>query len=180
MTRRDLLAAVCGATLGGLPLAAAPQPANGLRDQDGRRFSLAALRGREVALFFGYTHCPDVCPTVLATLALVQRRLGANARLAVVFVTVDPARDDAARVRRFVRTFDPRFIGVTGDAAALEPLYRAYGVWSAKIPNPDGVGYLLAHESEIVLLDAGGTPRARRPWNVPTADLTRDVRALLP
>jgi protein SCO1/2 len=152
----------------------------GVVDQDGRPFSFAALRGNEVVSFFGYTHCPDVCPTVLATLALVRRRLATNARLKVVFVTVDPARDDTARVKRFVDVFDPRFIGVTGPANALEPIYRTFKIWSAKIPNPDGAGYLAAHESGIVFLDASGAVRDTLPWNSATAVIERDVRTYLP
>lgn len=177
MKRRRFAAAALGLAL----CAAAPAPAQtGLRDQNGRPFSLTALRGRAVALFFGYTHCPDVCPTVLATLALVQRQLGPSSRLQVVFVTVDPARDSAPRVKRFVQEFDPRFIGVTGDPGALAPLYRSFHVWTAKVPNPDGPGYLLAHESRIVLLDANGTERMTLPWNASTAEFARDVRTLLP
>jgi protein SCO1/2 len=151
-----------------------------VRDQDGRPFAFGSLRGREVAAFFGYTHCPDVCPTVLATLALVQRRLPPGARFQVVFVTVDPARDSPARVKRFVEAFDPRFIGVTGDPAALAPLYRSFKIWSAKVPNPDGAGYLLAHESGIALLDARGAVRTTLPWNASTDTIAAAVKALLP
>jgi protein SCO1/2 len=166
--------------MSGLGEAAAASTSRIVRDQDGRPFAIASLRGREVAVFFGYTHCPDVCPTVLATLALVQRRLPPGARFQVVFVTVDPARDSPARVKRFVEAFDPHFIGVTGDPAALDPLYRSFKIWSAKVPNPDGAGYLLAHESGIALLDARGAVRTTLPWNASTDTIAAAVKALLP
>jgi len=173
MTRGGFIA---GATALGLACSAPAGAAGGLLDQDGRSFSLAALRGREVALFFGYTHCPDVCPTVLATLALVERRLGQAARLQVVFVTVDPRRDTASRIKRFVDQFDSRFLGVTGDAGALGTLYRSFGIWTARLPNPDGGGYLLAHASDVVLLDALGVARKSVPWNASTGEFTRDIQ----
>ncbi len=169
---------VAGATAAGLARPAAAGAEGGLRNQDGRPFSLAALRGREVALFFGYTHCPDVCPTVLATLALVARRLGPASRLQVVFVTVDPQRDTTSRMKRFVDLFDPHFLGVTGDADALGTLYRSFGVWTARLPNPDGAGYLLAHESGVVLIDAAGIARKTIPWNASTGEFTRDIREI--
>jgi protein SCO1/2 len=158
-----------------------PAPAVVLTDQDGRPFRLTDERGKVVVLFFGYAHCPDICPTTLATLAQADRRLGASASdVAVVFVTVDPQRDSVAALRKYVALFDPRFVGVTGSQPALDAVYAAYHVWHQKLPNHgSAAGYLMAHSSAVYMLDRSGDLRVIHDWNDPPAVLAHDMKALL-
>jgi protein SCO1/2 len=106
-----------------------PAPDFTLSDQNGRPYTLSAHRGHVIALFFGYAHCPDECPTTLAALARAKRKAGAaGATFDVVLVTVDPARDTPAALKRYVDQFDPAFTAVTGSEAQLAPVYSAYHV----------------------------------------------------
>lgn len=137
-----------------------------LTDQHGRPFTLSAQRGREVVLFFGYTHCPDVCPTTLANLARGLRLAGPHAaNVEVVFITVDPKRDTVATVGRYVRLFDPRFIGLTGTERQLDPVYARYSVFHQDHPAGAGAaGYLVAHSTTLYYIDPGGALRATGTW----------------
>lgn len=167
-----LVAALCGATTAWLLRQATGTPAPleratlldkrraladfALTDQAGRPFGRTQLRGRWTFLFFGFTNCPDVCPTTLATLAEVRRRLAdlqAADRPAVVLVSVDPARDTQEVLGRYVAHFDPQFLGVSGPQAALEVLTRDLGVaFSIGPPSADG-NYSVDHTAAIFLID---------------------------
>jgi protein SCO1/2 len=146
----------------------APQaPDFTLTDQDGRPYTLSAQRGHAVALFFGYAHCPDVCPTTLAALARAKRKLGAaGAGYDVVFVTVDPARDTPATLKRYVHLFDPTFVGLTGTPAQLDPVYAAYHVYH-KIDDASrsANGYLVIHSSIVEFIGPDGRLRGFGDWN---------------
>jgi protein SCO1/2 len=110
-----------------------PAPDFALMAPDGSTFRLSRHRGDVVLLSFGYTFCPDVCPTTLAELAQVRARLGAAAsRVRVVFITVDPDRDTSERLRAYTRAFDPTFVGLTGTAERLAEVRRGYGVVAEK------------------------------------------------
>jgi protein SCO1/2 len=130
-------------------------------DQDRAPFGLARLEGHWSFLFFGYTHCPDVCPTTLATLAQVHDRLsktaGALDGVQFVFVSVDPDRDTPTQLGSYVRYFDPSFIGVTAPQAELEQLTRQLGVLHVRAAAPKGQNYAVDHTASIFLVD----PRAR-------------------
>jgi protein SCO1 len=136
--------------------AARPLPDFELADQAGQPFGRDRLRGQWTLMFFGFTNCPDVCPTTLATLADVRRRLAdlpAADRPAVVLVSVDPARDTPEALGRYVAHFDPHFLGVTGPPAALEVLTRDLGVaFSIGPPSADG-NYSVDHTAAIFLID---------------------------
>jgi protein SCO1 len=149
-----------------------------LPDQSGRPFRLSDLRGHSVALFFGYTHCPDVCPTTLAALARAKRKLGADgARFDVVFVTVDPQRDTRAVVAKYVHLFDPSFIGLTGTEAQLAPVFAAYKVYHQALP-PQGsaVGYLVAHSSTVDFIGPHGRIRGFGDWSDTPDELAAAVK----
>lgn len=152
-----------------------------LTDQDGKPLELSALRGDEVIMFFGYTHCPDVCPTTLSNLARIYRELGSTAdKVKVVFITVDPARDRAPVLQRYVRLFNPAFIGLTGTPATLEPVYKAYHVWAQKLPNKgSAAGYLMAHTSTMFFIDPQGRLRLMHDWSDADGAITYDIRKLL-
>ena len=155
-----------------------PAPDFALTDEHGHTFRLSDLRGRPVALFFGYTHCPDVCPTTLAALARAKRRLGADGdRFAVVFVTVDPRRDTAAVVGKYARLFDPSFIGLSGTEAQLAPIYAAYRVYHQELPaHGSTAGYLVAHSSTVDFIDPRGRIRAFGDWSDTPDELAAEVK----
>src|SRR5437868_4686663 len=145
------------------PQAAAEFP-DGVRASDGGALKLAHYRGKVVLLVFGFTHCPAVCPTTLATLAQARKSLGADAAaLQVVYVTVDPERDDIAHVRRYLAGFDPTFVGGTGQPQALELLRKRYGVTAQKLPAAGGADYAMSHSTSIYLIDREGRLRALMP-----------------
>lgn len=135
-----------------------------LTDQAGRAFSFTQLRGRAVALYFGYAHCRDICPQTLKLLAAARRRAHLGAQIpAIVMITVDPRRDSPKALRRFFRRTGVHAIGLTGTGSALRPVYRQFGVWSGKhageIVHTDVV-YLIGPKGRLrEILDAG-TPLA--------------------
>lgn len=156
-------------------------PAIGLQASDGSTFDLARYRGKVVVLEFGYTHCTEVCPVSLAALAQARKLLGADAaRLQAVFVTVDPARDSVARLHGYLAHFDPGFIGVTGSAAQVDAVLKAYGITAAKrMMGGSDAGYMMSHSSYLYFIDTRGMLRAMMPFGRPAADIAHDVQLLL-
>jgi protein SCO1/2 len=139
-------------------------PAFALADDHGRPFDAASLRGRWTLLFFGYTHCPDICPTTLKLLARAQaslRDLPEPQRPRVVFVSVDPARDTPTVLAQYVAYFGTDIIGVTGAEAHLEALTRPLGIaYRREAPLPGSKDYTMAHSSSILYVDPLGRVRA--------------------
>lgn len=130
----------------------------------GRRVRLADLRGRTVVLFFGYTHCPDVCPLTLAHLSRALRELDPDASaLQVLFVTVDPERDTPERLTRYLEAFHPAILALTGPADAIVAQARGFGVGIVVPPHEDGDSYLVDHTARTFLLDEQGRVRAAVP-----------------
>ena len=145
---------------------------------DGSEVTLAEHRGKVVLLTFGFTYCAAVCPTTLATLAQARGLLGDKAdAVQVIFVTVDPQRDDAAQMSPYLAAFDPSFIGATGEPAALAEVREAYGVTAVK--EGTGPGYAMAHTSSIFLIDGAGRLRAMMPFGRDAADFAHDIEVLL-
>jgi protein SCO1/2 len=156
-----------------------PAPALQLSGTDGKPLDLERFRGKVVLLSFGFSSCAEVCPITLATLADARRKLGDEAAdVQVVYVTVDPERDDAARMRKFVGAFDPTFIGGVGTQAQIDAAQKSFGVSSRKIRYPDG-GYNIGHSSSIYMIDRGGGLRAVMPYGRKVADFVHDLRILL-
>lgn len=120
----------------------------------GRAFGAADLNGHPTLVFFGFTHCPDVCPTTLVKLAQVKKT-GALPDLRVLFVSVDPGRDTPAVLASYVHAFDPDFIGATGDAAEIARLTQKFGVAVARVDLPGG-DYAMDHSAAVFLLDRRG------------------------
>ena len=131
-----------------------------LTDQDGRAVTAQDYRGKIVLLYFGYTHCPDACPTTLTNLSEALRRLGPEAsRVRVLFVTVDPARDTLAVMKRYVGAFGPQFVGLRGDDDALTALSKRYRI-AYHLEPPDRNGYYAVdHSSAVFIFDASGEAR---------------------
>ena len=152
-----------------------------LTDQRGERLRLSDLAGHAVLLFFGYTHCPDVCPATLSRMREVKAALppGDAARLAGVFVTVDPARDTPQLLGRYVEFFDPGFIGLTGSEGELAEVARRYG---ARFSIPEGQpedGYLVHHSTLGYLIDPAGRVRALYRGEEPIEAVAANVQAVL-
>jgi protein SCO1/2 len=155
-----------------------PAPDFALPGSDGSEVTLARYRGKVVLLTFGFTYCAAVCPTTLATLAQVRARLGKAAdQVQVIFVTVDPARDDAAHMRDYLKAFDPSFIGATGTPEALAAVRQKYGVTAIK--RGTGNNYAMDHTSSIFLIDREGKLRAMMPFGHDPADFVNDIQLLL-
>jgi len=123
-----------------------------LMGSDGKNVSDADLRGDVVVMFFGYTHCPDVCPTTLFEVSELFRKLGEGAKVRGVFVSVDPERDTPEILKDYLGSFDKRIIGLSGDRAALEPMLKAYRVYARKNPAANGE-YSMDHSAIVYLMD---------------------------
>jgi protein SCO1/2 len=156
-------------------LAGATAPNFTLFDQHGKPFTLSKERGRPVVLFFGYAHCPDVCPTILANLVRAKAGLGFDgSRVTIALVTVDPARDSAAKLGQFVAAFDPAILGLTGSARQLADVYRAYHVRIVKQTGGTS-DYLVSHTAFVYYIDKGGRLRGFGTWNDSQAILHDDL-----
>ena len=131
-----------------------------LRDPDGAQRTLADFRGKAVVVFFGYTQCPDVCPTTLATLAEAMKRLGSDAdRVQVLFVTVDPERDTPELLKQYVPAFDRRFLGLWGDADATARTAKEFKVIYEKAPGASPGSYTMDHSAGSYVFDPQGRLR---------------------
>jgi protein SCO1 len=150
-----------------------------LIDQNGGRRTLADFKGKVVAVFFGYTSCPDVCPTTLGEYAAVAKELGADAsRLQVLFVTVDPERDTPAVLAKYVPAFNPSFIGLTGDPAAIGRTAKEFKIFYQKQPAPGG-GYSVDHTAGSYIFDPAGRLRLFASYGQESSKLLHDIRLLL-
>ncbi len=158
--------------------AAKPAPDFTLSDQRGHPFTLSHQHGHPVVLFFGYTHCPDVCPTILANLKSARTALGPKAAdVVVALVTVDATRDTKSELGRFVATFDPSFLGLTGGTAALKAVYRDYHVRYAKQEEGPG-GYLVSHTAFVYYIGRDGRVHGFGTWNDPQDILREDLKGI--
>jgi protein SCO1/2 len=149
-----------------------------LTDHNGKPRSLSDFHGKVVVIFFGYTHCPDVCPTTLAGYAQALRLLGKDAdRVQVLFVTIDPERDTRKLLAKFVPAFDPRFLGLYGDAKATAEAAKNFGVSYQK--HPAKTGYTMDHSTFSYLIDTQGKVRLMAGDREPADWLAQDIRLLL-
>ena len=122
---------------------------------DGKPFSSAKLAGKPYAIFFGFTHCPDVCPMTLARMAKLRQELGGNKAFEIIFVTVDPERDGPSQVGKYAELFDTPIIGLTGSPAQIEQVKKQFGIFSKKVPDGSG-DYSVDHTSTVLLFDRKG------------------------
>lgn len=151
-----------------------------LTDHHGTARTLADYRGKAVVLFFGYTSCPDVCPATLSRFAEVMKQLGKDAeRVQVLFVTLDPARDTPAKMAEYLKWFHPSFVGLTGNAAAIEAAAREFKVFAAKKEVGGGMGYVVDHTSGAYVLDPAGHLRLFVKDDAPVEAIAADLKALL-
>ena len=177
---------------------AAPDPANPLglkagvfepprmapdftaQGSDGKPLKLSQFRGKLVLLEFGYTSCVDVCPVSLAMLAQARKKLGALAdQMQVVYVTVDPERDTAERMRNYLKAFDPSFVGATGTPQQMAKIRQEYGISATRKDIMGGKDYVIGHSSYLYFVDRKGALRALLPFGHTADDVVQDATLLL-
>jgi protein SCO1 len=178
----SLLAAACGGEQPGFKSTDITGVEYGAKlelvDHAGRPRRLEDWRGKVVVLFFGFTHCPDVCPTTLAETASALKKLGAEAeRVQVLFVTVDPERDTQKALADYVSAFDPRFIGLRGDEEATRRVAKEFKIYYEK--RKQGDGYTVDHSAQTYVIDARGRLRLLVRHDRLAQDLAHDLGRLL-
>ena len=151
-----------------------------LSDHNGQNRSLGDFRGKAVVVFFGYTSCPDICPTTLLRLAEVLKALGPEAeKVQVLFVSLDPERDSGERLKEFVPWFHPSFLGLYGDAAQTKAAAEQFRVFSSRKEVGSGLGYVLDHSSGAYVYDPAGRLRLYVRDTASVEDIAADIRHLL-
>jgi protein SCO1/2 len=151
-----------------------------LPSSDGTTFNLSEQHGKIVLLFFGYTHCPDVCPTTLYDFKRIKEKLGAQSDdFRFVFITVDPERDSIEHLGEYVTTFDPRFVGLSGERDDLQTVYQAYGVYAEKNDVGSAAGYLIDHTARVYVIDAQGNLRLTFPFGMDFEAMADDLVNLM-
>jgi protein SCO1/2 len=154
-----------------------PAPPLQLTDQDGKAFDLASQLGRPVFVFFGYTHCPDVCPVTVGVVNEVLAAVGDGPR--AVFASIDPERDDVAAMKSYLTYLPKAYVGLSGTPQDIRRNADAWGVQYARIDQDSAGGYAMAHTADIYLVDAEGRLRARFPFGTPAGPMTEAVQGLL-
>ncbi len=151
-----------------------------LLDPDGKPRALADFRGKVVVVIFGYTQCPDVCPTTLADFASAVKKLGPDAaQVQVLFVTLDPRRDTAELLRQYVPAFDPAFIGLRGDAAATAKATREFRIYAQERPGKTPDTYTVDHSAQSFVFDRQGRVRLIIGYGAPSEAIASDLKILL-
>lgn len=151
-----------------------------LTDHNGKKRRLADFKGKVVALFFGYTHCPDVCPTTLSDFAMALKQMGKDAeRVQVLFVTVDPERDTQQMLAQYVPSFNPSFLGLYGDAEATARIAKEFKVFYQKQQVPNQAGYSIDHTASTYVYDPKGRLRLLMSYGVAPDVIVHDIRQLL-
>ncbi|AVO49988.1 SCO family protein [Melaminivora suipulveris] len=151
-----------------------------LPDQDGRMRSLSEFAGKVVVAFFGYTQCPDVCPTAMNELAEVKRSLGADgARVQGIFVTVDPERDTPEVLKAYMANFDPTFIGLRGSPEQLAAVAKDFKIYYKRVEGSTPTSYTMDHSAGSYVYDTAGRLRVYHRYGSGAQALAADVRTLL-
>ena len=151
-----------------------------LTDHTGKPRTLADFKGKAVALFFGYTHCPDVCPTTMLDLKQMMKLLGPRAdEVQVLFVTLDPARDSQEVLAQFVPSFDKRFIGLRGDEATIAATAATFKIYAKKVEAQGKGGYTLDHSAGMYVFDKLGKIRLYVDYGEKPADIANDIKQIL-
>ena len=164
-------------SIGGLVVGADVGGAFTLTDQDGGKFGLADLAGRYALVYFGYTFCPDVCPTELGKIAAAIDLLGADgARVTPVLVTIDPARDTVAVLHDYVPLFHDRMVGLTGTTGEIRDVARLYRVFFRKVETAESADYLMDHSSFVYLIAPDGRVVAMFNYGTDAAAIATAVR----
>jgi protein SCO1/2 len=151
-----------------------------LTDHTGKHRTLADFKGKAVALFFGYTHCPDVCPTTMADMKQAMKLLGSRAdELQVLFVTLDPERDTQEVLAKFVPSFDTRFIGLRGSVDEITATAKAFKIFSSKVQSEGSSAYTIDHSAGMYVFDKAGKIRLYIDYGERPVDMARDIKQVL-
>ena len=151
-----------------------------LTDPEGRRRQLTEFKGKVVVVFFGFTHCPDVCPTTLLELAAVKKALGADgARVQGIFITVDPERDTPELLKAYMAQFDAGFVALTGTADAIKAVAKEFKVYYAKSPGKTPDSYTMDHTAGSYVFDSQGRVRLFTRYGTGAEALSHDLKILL-
>lgn len=151
-----------------------------LQNAAGEPVSLQDYRGKVVPIYFGYTFCPDICPTTMANLARVQREVDdAGEHMQVLMVTVDPQRDTPAVVQDYVASFHASFAGLSGSGAQIAAATEPFGVFYEVAEGSEATGYLVDHTARVFVVDKSGALRVSYRYDTPTAEIASDMRALI-
>jgi protein SCO1/2 len=151
-----------------------------LTQADGTQFRLSDQKGKVVLLFFGYTSCPDVCPTTLAEMKQVLDKLGETGKdVQVVFISVDPDRDTSEKMQTYVEHFNPAFIGLSGSLQELEPIWADYSITREAVESDSAFGTIINHTARVFLVDPQGNMRLTFAYQTPVEDIVHDIRLVL-
>jgi len=151
-----------------------------LQSGDGTQFELSEQKGSIVLLYFGYTFCPDVCPTTLYEITKIKEKLGNQSEeIVVAMITVDPDRDTPSLLVDYVTTFDSSFYGLSGDIEALEVVWADYGIFRQKTKVESSAGYLVDHTARIFVVDQDGNLRLTFPFGMAWEAMADDLKHLL-
>ena len=151
-----------------------------LLDQNGQRRTLADFKGKVVVVFFGFTQCPDVCPTALAELATVKQQLGADGdKLQGIFITVDPERDTAELLKAYIANFDPSFVALVPPLEQLPAVAKAFKIYYKKVEGKTPTSYTMDHSAGSYVFDGSGRVRLYHRYGSPVEGLLKDVQLLL-
>lgn len=151
-----------------------------LTDQHGATVTEAALKGHPSLIYFGYTFCPDVCPTTLFDAANWMKELGPDAdRLRFYFITVDPERDTREVIAEYLTAFDPRMIGLTGSRHAVDKALSAFRIYSRKVPADSGGNYTMDHNASVYMFDAEGRFAGTIAYQEPENEVLPKIRKLI-
>ncbi len=157
-----------------------PAPDFTLHDADGQEVKLSDYEGKIVLLYFGYTFCPDVCPSSLSDLKIVQNKLDeAGENIQVIMVTVDPTRDTPEKIAEYVEHFHPTFVGLSGTKEEIDAAGEGYGVYYEIHEGTPATGYLVDHTARIFVIEPDGTYRLSFAFETPTDDMIHDLRLIL-
>lgn len=155
-------------------------PAINLQTTSGTSFKLSSFKGDILLLYFGYTFCPDVCPTTLADVKLIFEEIGQHAEdIHLAMITVDPERDTPEVLNDYLRRFHPQYIGLRGQGEQLDQVMSAYGVFAQKDPSHDPDRYLVSHTARLFLIDQQGVLRTNYPFGAPRETILADINLLL-
>jgi len=147
----------------------------------GETFRLSEQKGKVILLFFGYTSCPDVCPTTMAEMKQALDRLSPKnlENVQVVFVTVDPKRDTPGRIQEYVNHFNSAFIGLSGSEDALAKVWNDYGIFRLEVPGVSAAGYTVDHTARVTMIDQDGNMRVSYGFDTPVDDVVHDLQLIL-
>lgn len=151
-----------------------------LTDAKGQPVTLSENGGKITLLFFGYTFCPDICPTTLSELKLTMEKLGKNAEnVRVIFISVDPGRDTSEYMQKYVERFNSSFTGLSGTEEELTPIWEQYGIFREVVKRTSETNYIINHTARVFLVDTNGNLRLSFGFQTPPEDIAHDIEIIL-